>query len=87
MLHRYAGVTIDLGTGDGRYVLAAAAADPHRLVIGVDANAAGMTDAARRAMGTARRTGVANAVFLAAAAEALPQELDSVADLVTAHFP
>jgi 16S rRNA (adenine(1408)-N(1))-methyltransferase len=48
-------VTVDLGTGDGRAVLAEAAARPDRLVV--------------------------------AAAEALPAELDGVADLVTVQFP
>jgi 16S rRNA (adenine(1408)-N(1))-methyltransferase len=68
-------------------VLAEAAADPHRLVIGVDANAAGMVEAARRAAGRASRGGLPNALFVVAAVEALPPELDGVADLVTAHFP
>jgi 16S rRNA (adenine(1408)-N(1))-methyltransferase len=42
-------VAIDLGTGDGRHVLALAAARPDTLVIGVDANAAGMAESSRRA--------------------------------------
>ncbi|MGH2393895.1 MAG: methyltransferase domain-containing protein [Candidatus Limnocylindria bacterium] len=87
MLARHAAVTIDLGTGDGRYVLATAAAEPDRLVIGVDANAAAMVKAARRAASRPNRGGLPNALFVAAAVEALPAELDGVADLVTAHFP
>jgi 16S rRNA (adenine(1408)-N(1))-methyltransferase len=50
-------------------VLAAAAARPDTLVIGVDANAAGMTEAARRA---ARRGALPNALFAVAAAEHPP---------------
>jgi 16S rRNA (adenine(1408)-N(1))-methyltransferase len=76
-----------LGTGDGRYVLAAAAAQPDRLVVGVDANAAGMMTASRRAAARPSRGGLPNAQFVVAAAEALPAELDGVADLVTVHFP
>jgi 16S rRNA (adenine(1408)-N(1))-methyltransferase len=68
-------------------VLAAAAAQPDRLVVGVDANAAGMATASRRAAATPRRGGRPNALFVVAAAEALPRELDGVADLVTVHFP
>jgi 16S rRNA (adenine(1408)-N(1))-methyltransferase len=79
--------TIDLGTGDGRYVLAAAAAQPDRLVVGVDANAAGMATASRRAAARPSRGRLSNALFVVAAAEALPAELDGVADLVTVHFP
>jgi 16S rRNA (adenine(1408)-N(1))-methyltransferase len=68
-------------------VLAAAAAQPDRLVVGVDANAAGMATASRRAAATPRRGGRPNALFVVAAAQALPRELDGVADLVTVHFP
>jgi 16S rRNA (adenine(1408)-N(1))-methyltransferase len=68
-------------------VLAAAAAGPDRLVIGVDANAAAMAVASRRAAASPRRGGLPNALFVVAAAEALPHELDGLADLVTVHFP
>ena len=69
---RHAAVTIDLGTGDGRYVLAAAAAQPDRLVIGVDANAQSMATASRRASAKPARGGLPNALFVVAAVEALP---------------
>jgi 16S rRNA (adenine(1408)-N(1))-methyltransferase len=68
-------------------VLASAAAQPDRLVVGVDANAAGMAAASRRAVARPSRGGLPNALFVVAAAEALPAELDGVADLVTVHFP
>jgi len=68
-------------------VLAAATARPDRLVVGVDANAAGMTAASRRAAAKPSRGGLPNALFVVAAAEALPAELDGMADLVTVHFP
>jgi 16S rRNA (adenine(1408)-N(1))-methyltransferase len=68
-------------------VLAAAAAQPDRLVVGVDANAAGMATASRRAAAKPARGGLPNALFVVAAAEALPAELEGVADLVTVHFP
>ena len=78
---------VDLGTGDGRFVLAAAAANPNILVIGVDASADATAEASRRAAGPARRGGLPNALFVVAAAEALPPELDGVADRVTIHLP
>ena len=62
-------MALDLGTGDGRAVLAAAARSPDTLVIGLDANAAGMFDASRRA---ARRGALPNALFAVAAAEHPP---------------
>jgi len=77
-------VIVDLGTGDGRAVLARAADDPAALVIGVDATAASMAEASRRA----DRRGPRNALFLAAGAEALPlSPLTGTADLVTVTFP
>ena len=68
-------------------MLAAAAAQPDRLVVGVDANAAGIMTASRRAAAKPSRGGLPNALFVVAAAEALPAELEGVADLVTVHFP
>jgi 16S rRNA (adenine(1408)-N(1))-methyltransferase len=68
-------------------VVATAAAQPDRLVVGVDANAAGMMTVSRRAAARPSRGGLPNALFVVAAAGALPAELDGVADLVTVHFP
>ena len=50
-------------------MLAAAAACPETLTIGVDANAAGMAEVSRRA---ARRGALPNALFAVAAAEHPP---------------
>ena len=80
-------MTVDLGCGDGRAVLAAAAAQSDRLVVGVDANAAAMAEASRRAARKPARGGLANALFMVAAAEALPPELAGLAELVTVQFP
>jgi 16S rRNA (adenine(1408)-N(1))-methyltransferase len=68
-------------------VLATAAARPDLLVVGVDANAAAMAQASRRAAASPRRGGLPNALFVVAAAEALPPELDGLAGAVTVHFP
>jgi 16S rRNA (adenine(1408)-N(1))-methyltransferase len=68
-------------------VLATAAARPDLLVVGVDANAAAMAEASRRAAASPRRGGLPNALFVVAAAEALPPELDGLAGAVTVHFP
>lgn len=75
-----------MGTGDGRAVLAAAA-DPRTLAIGLDASAAAMAEASRRAAKPARKGGIPNAVFVLAAAEAPPAELSCIADLVTVRYP
>lgn len=68
-------------------MIAAASADPTRLVIGVDANAEGMVATARRAAKPVARGGLPNALFVASAVETLPAELAGVADEVTINFP
>jgi 16S rRNA (adenine(1408)-N(1))-methyltransferase len=80
-------VTIDVGTGDGRAVLAAAASHPRTLAIGLDANAAAMAEASRRAARPMRRGGTPNAAFVLAAAEAPPAELEGIASQVSVQFP
>ena len=62
-------MAVDLGTGDGRYVLKTAAAQPETLVIGLDASAGAMAVASRRAT---RREAVPNALFAVVAAEHPP---------------
>ena len=69
---------MDIGTGDGKYVLAAAAAHPDTFFVGLDADASRMREASRRG---------APALFVVAAAEAPPGELAGRAALVTVHFP
>ncbi len=80
-------MTVDVGTGDGRAVLAAAAAEPRTLVIGIDAVAASMAEASRRAARPPARGGLPNALFLVAAAEALPAELGGAASVVRVILP
>ena len=75
---------LDIGTGDGRAVLARAAAEPAALVIGLDAAADAMAEASRRA----DRRGPRNALFLAAGVEGLvTSPLAGRVDLVTIQFP
>lgn len=80
-------MTLDLGTGDGHFVLARAAARPDELVVGVDASHAAMAEASRRAARAVGRGGLPNARFVLSAAEALPSQLSGLASLVTVHFP
>ncbi|HJP89937.1 MAG TPA: hypothetical protein VJ850_12950 [Candidatus Limnocylindrales bacterium] len=80
-------MAIDIGTGDGRGVLAEAARDPRTLVLGMDATAAAMAESSRRAAAPRRKGGTPNAAFVVAAAEAAPVDLRGVAQLVTVRFP
>jgi 16S rRNA (adenine(1408)-N(1))-methyltransferase len=77
-------VIVDIGTGDGRSVLDRARREPSALVIGVDAAAAAMAEASRRAV----RRGPANVLFLAAGVEHVGgSPLAGTAHLVTVSFP
>jgi 16S rRNA (adenine(1408)-N(1))-methyltransferase len=86
-LGRYPRVLVDLGTGDGRYALRAARANPDAFVIAVDPVAEGMADAARKARRKASRGGLANVRFIVASLEQLPGALDGIADELTVNFP
>jgi 16S rRNA (adenine(1408)-N(1))-methyltransferase len=80
-------VVIDLGAGDGRYVYEAARADPDSLYIGIDPDAEGLSEYAYRASRKPSRGGVANALFVVAAVEQLPDELLSMAERVRINYP
>ncbi len=78
---------VDIGTGDGRFVLDYAKQHPDTLCIGIDASLDGLADASRRAARKPARGGVSNALFILCAAEQLPKELRGFADIVTINYP
>lgn len=80
-------VLVDLGTGNGRFVLAAAREDPARLCIGIDAVHDAMRETAAQARRKPQRGGARNALFVVAAAEALPEALTGIADEITINYP
>ena len=77
---------MDVGAGDGRFVLSRASEHPEELVLAIDASHAAMREASWRAGRTPRRGGLPNALFVASSLEALPGELAGCASLVTVHF-
>jgi 16S rRNA (adenine(1408)-N(1))-methyltransferase len=85
--HTGEGVVIDIGTGDGRFVSAAARASPQKFFIGIDANAKPLEKISMRATRKVKKGGLPNAMFVQAAVEDLPQELNGVADEIHIHFP
>lgn len=84
---QYSEVEIDIGTGDGRYVLDTARSHPDRFVIGIDAVAENMADNARKANASTKKGGVENALFVRGAAEQLPGPFVSRADRLTVLYP
>jgi 16S rRNA (adenine(1408)-N(1))-methyltransferase len=80
-------VLVDVGTGDGRFVLAHARANPSTFAIGLDPVAAAMEPSSLTAARKPERGGLPNALFVAATAEDPPPELEGLADEVTVLLP
>jgi 16S rRNA (adenine(1408)-N(1))-methyltransferase len=84
---RYGGVLVDLGAGEGEFVLATARRRPDLLCIGIDAEARTLAKASGRALRKPSRGGAPNALFALGIMESLPAELDGLADHVTIILP
>jgi len=81
------GVIIDLGTGDGTFVYQSARRHPDRFYIGIDAQSSAMEKVSEKIHRKPAKGGAVNILFIQAAVEDLPSELDGVADEIHAHFP
>ena len=81
------GIVIDIGTGDGRFVSVAARENPNKFYIGVDANTKPLEKPSMKATRKPAKGGLPNAMFVQAAVEDLPEELNGVADEIHIHFP
>lgn len=81
------GVLMDIGTGDGRFVLRAAAEVPTRLVLGLDSAPHQAADSAKKARRKPTKGGVPNALFLRFAAEDLPGPFAGWASAITVNYP
>lgn len=81
------GIVIDLGTGDGLFVYQSARANPRKFYIGVDANPRPLEKLSEKIHRKPSKGGLTNVLFLQAAVEDLPSELNGVADEVHIHFP
>jgi 16S rRNA (adenine(1408)-N(1))-methyltransferase len=80
-------VVIDIGTGDGLFVYQSARRNPNKFYIGVDANPRPLEKVSEKVQRKPIRGGLSNVLFIQAAVEDLPSELDGVADEVHVHFP
>lgn len=75
------GLVVDLGTGDGKHVLAVARQRPDTLVVGLDAGPDAMRRTAARAAAKPAKGGVPNAMFVWAAVEDVPPELANITEV------
>ncbi len=78
---------IDIGTGDGLFVYESARQNPRKFYIGIDASPRPLEKISEKIHRKPAKGGLANVLFLQAAVEDLPPELDGVADEVHVHFP
>ena len=87
LLHTAEGVIVDIGTGDGRFVYNSARANPSKFYIGIDANTKPLEKISMKATRKPLRGGLPNVLFVQAAVENLPEELNAAADEIHIHFP
>ncbi len=85
--HTGEGVIIDIGTGDGRFVYQSARENPKKFYIGIDPNTRPLEKISEKIHRKPAKGGAPNVLFIQAAVEELPSELDGVADEVHVHFP
>jgi 16S rRNA (adenine(1408)-N(1))-methyltransferase len=85
--HTGEGVIIDIGTGDGRFVYQSARQNPNKFYIGIDPNIRPLEEISEKIHRKSAKGGASNVLFIQAAVEDLPSELDGVADELHVHFP
>jgi len=81
------GIVLDIGTGDGLFVYQSARLNPQKFYIGIDANTRPLEKVSEKIYRKPNKGGLPNVLFLQAAIEDLPEELNSVADEIHIHFP
>lgn len=80
-------MVIDVGTGDGLFVSLNARQNPGKFFIGIDANASALVKLSEKIHRKPPKGGLANALFVQAAVEDLPCELNGIASEVHVNFP
>lgn len=78
---------IDIGTGDGLFVYRCAQENPRKFFIGIDASPRPLEKVSEKIYRKPSKGGLSNVLFIQAAVEDLPPELETVADEVHIHFP
>jgi 16S rRNA (adenine(1408)-N(1))-methyltransferase len=81
------GIIVDIGTGDGEFVYTLARGNPGRFIIGLDPSRQGLENTSARIYKKPEKGGLSNALFVLGSVEALPEELDGLANQVYINFP
>ncbi|MBD0325287.1 MAG: methyltransferase domain-containing protein [Pyrinomonadaceae bacterium] len=85
--HTGAGIVVDIGTGDGRFVYQSARENQTKFFIGIDPSTRALEKISEKIYRKPSKGGLPNVLFVQAAVESLPAELDGVADELHIHFP
>ena len=78
---------VDIGTGDGRFVYQSARENPRKFYIGIDPNVRPLEKISEKIHRQPAKGGAPNALFIQAAIEDLPAELNGAVDEIHVHFP
>lgn len=84
---RHAGVTLDLGAGDGLFAYRYARTHPEQLVIAVEPVRENVREASSKAAKKPERGGAPNVLYVAASVERMPPELAGIADEIFVTLP
>jgi len=80
-------VVFDVGTGDGLYVYRAARSNPNNFYVGIDCNSRPLEKISEKAFRKPAKGGAPNLLYLLAAVESLPSELEGIANEIHILFP
>ena len=78
---------MDIGTGDGTFVYQSARQNRNKFYIGIDANVRPLEKVSEKIHRKPDKGGAPNVLFIQAAVEDLPEELEDTADEIHVHFP
>ena len=78
---------MDIGAGDGRFVYRSARRETEKFFIGIDPNVRPLAKISEKIYRRRDKGGAPNVIFLQAAIEELPDELDGIAGEVHIQFP
>lgn len=80
-------VLIDVGTGDGVCIWRHARTHQDQFCIGIDSNRSNLQQISEKIHRKISKGGAPNALFIEAAVEDLPSELENIAEMVQIQFP
>jgi 16S rRNA (adenine(1408)-N(1))-methyltransferase len=87
LVSRYDDITLDIGTGDGKFVYKRAQSLPKTFFIGLDSSPANLQEYSTKILRSPQKGGLPNVLYVIANVEQLPYELDHTADTIFVHFP